>query len=100
MPCGGWGGPDSGKRFKSAPSHRGLFSSAEEVGFEPTVGFHLHRFSKPALSATQAPLRGVVGDTRLAPSPYLEEMGEDRRAFFREHASANFGSMVEAAIIG
>jgi integrase len=31
--------------------------SAEEVGFEPTVGLHLHRFSRPALSTTQAPLR-------------------------------------------
>jgi hypothetical protein len=34
-----------------------LQSKAEEVGFEPTVGLHLHRFSRPALSTTQAPLR-------------------------------------------
>ena len=34
-----------------------LQSEAEEVGFEPTVGLHLHRFSRPALSTTQAPLR-------------------------------------------
>ena len=99
MPCGSWSGPVSGKRFKIAPSHRGPFSSAEEVGFEPTVGFHLHRFSKPALSATQAPLRGVFGDTRFTPSPILEELGEDRRALACEHAPAYLGSMVEPTII-
>src|SRR5580704_6388277 len=35
------------------PSRRPI---TEEVGFEPTVGLHLHRFSRPALSTTQAPL--------------------------------------------
>jgi hypothetical protein len=33
-------------------------SAAEEVGFEPTVPLRVHRFSRPALSATQSPLRG------------------------------------------
>ena len=32
-------------------------SLAEEVGFEPTIGLHLFRFSRPALSTAQAPLR-------------------------------------------
>jgi hypothetical protein len=33
------------------------FSAAEGVGFEPTVGLHLLRFSRPSQSTTLAPLR-------------------------------------------
>ncbi len=32
-------------------------SQAEREGFEPSVGFHPHRFSRPAQSATLSPLR-------------------------------------------
>src|ERR1700722_15476960 len=31
--------------------------TAEREGFEPSVGFHPHRFSRPAQSATLSPLR-------------------------------------------
>ncbi len=30
---------------------------AERVGFEPTVGFHLRRFSRPEPSTARPPLR-------------------------------------------
>ena len=33
---------------------------AEREGFEPSVGFHRHRFSRPAQSATLSPLRRAV----------------------------------------
>lgn len=33
---------------------------AEGVGFEPTVPVRAHRFSRPALSSTQPPLRYVI----------------------------------------
>ena len=34
---------------------------AERVGFEPTVGLHLQRFSRPPRSTTPAPLRALGG---------------------------------------
>ena len=30
---------------------------ADGVGFEPTEGFHLRRFSRPVLSTAQSPIR-------------------------------------------
>ena len=36
---------------------------AEGRGFEPRVGLHRRRFSRPLLSTTQPPLRGGVQDT-------------------------------------
>ena len=33
---------------------------AEREGFEPSVGFHQHRFSRPAQSATLSPLRRYI----------------------------------------
>src|SRR5437764_978349 len=44
---------------------------AEREGFEPSVGFHQHRFSRPAQSATLSPLRGV--DQRIIESAPLPE---------------------------
>ena len=32
---------------------------ADGVGFEPTEGFHLRRFSRPVLSTAQSPIRLV-----------------------------------------
>ena len=32
---------------------------ADGVGFEPTEGFHLRRFSRPVLSTAQSPIRSV-----------------------------------------
>ena len=32
---------------------------ADRVGFEPTIGVNLCRFSRPVLSTTQAPVRQV-----------------------------------------
>ena len=51
----------AGRVLEAASGARGVWSEtcqAEEVGFEPTVPLRVHRFSRPALSATQAPLRG------------------------------------------
>ena len=33
---------------------------ADRVGFEPTIGVNLCRFSRPVLSTTQAPVRQVM----------------------------------------
>jgi hypothetical protein len=41
--------------FQEVANH-GSFE-AEREGFEPSVGFHPHRFSRPARSATLSPLR-------------------------------------------
>ena len=73
-------------------------SVAEEVGFEPTVGLHLHRFSRPALSTTQAPLLVAVAEPGFEPiarrarvtsvshftkcPAFLEEFFEDFAALF------------------
>ena len=58
------------------PGHSRWRHSAEGVGFEPTVGLHLLRFSRPSQSTTLAPLRvgrktNAVISHRLDPSRHL-----------------------------
>jgi hypothetical protein len=43
--------------MRKAPGCRGAFSSAERVGFEPTVHLRAQRFSRPSHSTTLPPLR-------------------------------------------
>ena len=33
---------------------------ADGVGFEPTEGFHLRRFSRPVLSTAQSPIHNLI----------------------------------------
>ena len=37
-----------------------LAGMADGVGFEPTEGFHLRRFSRPVLSTAQSPIHKFV----------------------------------------
>jgi hypothetical protein len=46
---------NSGRR-EGNPGQAILHKAAEGVGFEPTVGLHLLRFSRPSQSTTLAPL--------------------------------------------
>ena len=94
---------------------RHMFNVAEEVGFKPTVGLHLHRFSRPALSTTQAPLR-LRGDGNTAigarrrgvPAAtsshftkwpaFLEEFFEHFAALSRHHARGDLAPVVEPRV--
>ena len=91
--------------------------SAEEVGFEPTVPRTVHRFSRPALSTTQAPLR-VCGDgntrmkavhdvlTRPLPLAHTLRNGlrswknslSDFAAVRRQHARGDLAPVIEPGV--
>ena len=88
-------------------------SVAEEVGFEPTVGLHLHRFSRPALSTTQAPLLFADGSSKrprragafgrasshFTKCPaFLEEFFEHFATLSRHHARGDLAPVVEAGV--
>ena len=47
--------------LKTSPLMQHVSFETERVGFEPTVGQALHRFSKPGRSAAPAPLQSVAG---------------------------------------
>lgn len=67
---GGFAGITAITSTGACPSdRRKSLQEAEEVGFEPTVGLHQHRFSRPALSTTQAPLRACGTSTCVHKRP-------------------------------
>ncbi len=70
--------------------------SAEEVGFEPTIGLHLFRFSRPALSTTQAPLRTNLW--LASRSPGLEELREQSTTVFGQNTSGDFRPVIEPGV--
>src|SRR4051794_2916239 len=71
-------------------------TSAEEVGFEPTVGLHLLRFSRPALSTTQAPLRRNLWLAGRPPGS--EELREQAAAVFGQDTGGDFGPVIEPGV--
>jgi len=89
---------DTSGRPVSAPG------TAEGVGFEPTVGFHLLRFSRPSQSAALAPLRERrVGRASVAPVALEADFTrsfEDRPTFPRPRAGRGVDSRLGGQAAG